>query len=182
MDIYDDLKMLLIESSFISDDEVCGYDEYQFTVRKDFLLKYLNSIADHEISEEAMEDWLRNEYTSDDSYQLYCAAKDLGEIISAGPVWRGKMTFFEVREVIIDGNDVEETQIACTMDYDYAKRMFESRKDLTRRSIIAKQFFIRSCGRQSTDIVAIKDDMLLAYWNEENQRYTLTLKAVKVEI
>lgn len=181
MDIYEDLKMLLIESGFVADDEVCGYNEYQFTVRKAFLLQYLNSIADHEITEDSMNDWLRNEYTSDDSYQLYREAKILGEVVSEGPVWQNEMTFFEVKEVVIDGNDVEEEKIIYTMDYGDAREAFDARRDLTKRAIIAKQFFIRSDGRQSTDIISTKDDMLLAYWNDENQRYTLTLKAIKVE-
>lgn len=85
--LYDDLKVLFLDSSFVTDEDECGYDEIIFAVRKEYLFKWLKSVADHEIDEGFMENWLRNEYTSDDSYLIYEQALHDKEIVFARPMW-----------------------------------------------------------------------------------------------
>ena len=67
--LYDDLKVLFLSSGYLTEDEGCGYDELIFAVRKDYLFEYLK--GDEIKTLEDMERWLREEYTSDDTYGLY---------------------------------------------------------------------------------------------------------------
>lgn len=181
MDIYEDLKVLLINSSYVDDEEVCGYDEYRFAVRKEYLLGWLNRVADHEITEAAMEDWLRNEYTSDESYLLWQAAKSEGEIIFESPVWGSKITIFAVREIINDGDEREEEQLIYTTNYEEAKEVFLQRADKTEQSVIARQFFIPASGRERLKNTSSKGSLWLVYCNEADQSYALTLDVIKVK-
>ena len=85
--LHDDLKVLFVCSGYFTEEEECGYDELIFAVRKEYLLSWLNGVAYHEIDEDYMERWLREEYTSDDSYSLYQQAKHDEEIVFARPMW-----------------------------------------------------------------------------------------------
>ena len=76
---YEDLKILYIDSWFITEDNAtCGYDDYVFAVRKKWLFDYMSEVADHEITEEWLENWLLAEYTSEDSFDVYRAAQEIG--------------------------------------------------------------------------------------------------------
>ena len=97
--LYEDLKVLLVASGYFTEDDSCGYDEIIFAVRKSYLLQWLNDIADHEVSEDEMQRWLEEEYTSDNSYDLYLDAKMKDEIVFESPVWTtNRMVYYHVSE------------------------------------------------------------------------------------
>ena len=92
---YEDLKILYLESGFVTSDEAnCGYEDYIFAVRKKWLFDYMSMVADHEITEEWLDNWLLNEYTGDDSYQVYMAAELQGEIKHLFPVSVQRAVFY----------------------------------------------------------------------------------------
>ncbi len=103
--LYDDLKCLILDSGFVvenSDD--CGFEEYTFVVRKQWLFEYYKNLCDHEVTIDDMENWLREEYIGDDAYLVYMSALASDEIIAESPVTSGKPVYREIFVVKSSGN------------------------------------------------------------------------------
>lgn len=178
MDIYEDLKILIIDSSSITDAEYCGYEEYQFAVRKEYLLKWLNSVADHEITEDAMNDWLRNEYVNDDSFLLYKQAQAEDEIVFEGPVWGKFLQYYEVTETVITKSETTERVVVKTMNFDRARDIYEYKREKNfagcRDSV---------CETESGAAALNSSGTLFQYRvsNRDEGVYILKLKVIEVE-
>ena len=176
--LYDDLKVLFISSGYMTGDESCGYDEYIFAVRKEYLFKWLNGVADHEIDEQFMESWLREEYTSDDSYSLYQQAKHDKEIVFEKPIWNTRRAvYYEVGERLRCGLDDEEKVYIRTFDYDTAKQAFEVERDELFRD---KDFFLKD---EEPDAEQNFDNgyARIRYESDNGDFYELYLRQVEVE-
>lgn len=175
--IHDDLKVLFICNGYLTEDETCGYDELIFAVRKEYLLKWLNTIADHEITEDAMNNWLREEYTSDDSYALYQDAQREKEIVFAQPVWSSRIKFYEVSESLRNNGEYEDSIFCRTVDYETAKAVYKKEK----RAVLAdKDFFLRDCKPEMRSFPEV-GEMRLEYEDDEGNYYTLRLTGIEVE-
>jgi|InofroStandDraft_1065614.scaffolds.fasta_scaffold03884_26 hypothetical protein len=174
--LYDDLKVLFLSSGYLTEDESCGYDELMFAVRKDYLFAYLKS--DEIKTLEDMEKWLREEYTSDDTYGLYQQAKQEGEIVFEKRVWNNRRAvFYEVGEGLRDGLEEEEKIYIRTFDYDTAKQAFEVERD---RLLEDDSFFLKDeepDAEQSFDFGYAK----IRYENDDGDFYELYLRQVEVE-
>lgn len=176
--LYDDLKVLFINSGYITSDEGCGYDEYIFAVRKDYLFKWLKGIADHEIDEQFMESWLREEYTSDDSYALYQQAQYDKEIVFEKPIWNTRRAVhYEVGEGLRNDGDEEERVFIRTRDYETAKQAFEVERD---KLLADKSFFLKD---EQPDVEQSFDSgyASIRYDDEDGNYYELYLHQVEVE-
>ncbi len=174
--LYDDLKVLFLSSGYLTEDEGCGYDELIFAVRKDYLFEYLK--GDEIKTLEDMERWLREEYTSDDTYGLYQQAKQDGEIVFEKRMWNTRRAiFYEVGEGLRNDGDVEEKVYIRTFDFDTAKQAFEAERD---RLFADEDFFLKdeepdaeqnfNCGYAS-----------IRYENDDGDYYELYLHQVEVE-
>lgn len=176
--LYDDLKVLFINSGYMTSDEGCGYDEYIFAVRKEYLLTWLKGIADHEIDERFMESWLREEYTSDDSYLLYQQAKQDKEIVFEKPIWNTRRAVhYEVCEALRNDGEEEERVFIRTRDYDTAKQAFE----VERKKLLSdKSFFLKG---EQPDVEQNFDNgyASIRYNDEDGNYYELYLHQVEVE-
>lgn len=144
---YEDLKILHISSGYVTDDEAnCGYDDYIYAVRKKWLLDYMSAVADHAITEEWLNDWLLNDYTSEDSYDIYKEAKADKEIVFEGPVYQNKPVrrcVYRVRdELRYDGNYEDEVYLQTTYK-DEALERFEREVAKIKKKIEAGEFFLQ---------------------------------------
>ena len=66
------IALIVCAESFYGDDERKEFDELLFAVEKDWLVDYLNK-QDNRINwnGEKVKEWLREEYTSDDSHEIF---------------------------------------------------------------------------------------------------------------
>lgn len=176
--INEDMKVLFLGSGYLTEDETCGYDELIFAVRKKYLLEWLNAISDHEVDEDEMERWLSEEYTSDNSYDLYIDAQNEKEIVFAAPVWNtNRMKYYEVSESLRCDGEYEEKVYCRTMDYKTAQKVYEKEKGVVMSD---ENFFLRN---QSPEIGYDPGagEMSLFYEDEDGNYYTLRLTSVEVE-
>lgn len=174
--LYDDLKVLFLSSGYLTRDESCGYDELIFAVRRDYLFAYLKN--DEIRTLEDMEKWLREEYTSDDTYGLYQQAKQEGEIVFEKRVWNNRRAvFYEVGEGLRDGLEEEEKIYIRTFDYETAKMAYE--KELA-ELLADKSFFLKD---EEPDVEQNFDYgyARIRYTNDDGDYYELYLHQVEVE-
>ena len=177
--LYEDLKVLLVASGYFTEDDSCGYDEIIFAVRKSYLLQWLNDIADHEVSEDEMQRWLEEEYTSDNSYDLYLDAKMKDEIVFESPVWNtNRMIYYRVSEYLKCDGEYEEKVFIRTLDYDTAKKIYEEEKN---KVMSDEDFFLKDC-KPNIECWAEGGFMRISYEREdEPDEYLLELTQVEVE-
>lgn len=176
--INDDLKVLFLNSGYLTEDETCGYDELLFAVRKEYLLNWLKGVADHEIDEEFMENWLRNEYTSDDAYPLYQQARHDKEIVVEKRVWNARRAlFYEVAESLRSNGDYEDKIYIRTFSYDTAKRVFE----VEREKLLADEDFFLKDEERHEEIMLEFGSAKIEYENEDGDFYCLYMIQVEVE-
>lgn len=176
---YDDLKVLFISNGFMTEDEDCGYDDYLFAVRKQWLLENLKE--DGIETEEDLERWLREEYTSDESYFLYQKALIEREIVFERPVYCHHLKFYEVKERVHNEEENEERVFCRTMDYETAKRVYQEQYDKLMKDIAAGDFFMDGYEKEeecdpSNAIMSIE-----FHAGTEPLDYVLSLGGVEVE-
>lgn len=144
---YEDLKILYLESGFVTSDEAnCGYEDYIFAVRKKWLFDYMSMVADHEITEEWLDNWLLNEYTGDDSYQVYMAAELQGEIIFEGPIYpKGKVNrcLYTVRDELRTDGEYEDQMYLQTTNKEEALKRFDEEVKKVKKQIKDGDFFLQ---------------------------------------
>lgn len=176
--LYDDIKVLFVCSGYLTEDEHCGYDELIFAVRKEYLLKWLNAVSDHEVDVDEMERWLREEYTSDDSHLIFTDAQREKEIVFAHPVWNtNRMKFYEVSESLQCDGEYEEKVFCRTMDYEKAKEVYEKEKE----SVLADEDFFMRDSKPEIENYPDAGEMSVSYDDEEGNYYILRLTGVEVE-
>lgn len=176
--INEDMKVLFINSGYLTQDDSCGYDELIFAVRKKYLLKWLNAVSDHKVDEDEMERWLSEEYTSDDSHALYVDAKREKEIVFSAPVWNtNRMKYYEVSEFLRSDGEYEDKVFCRTMDYESAKEVYEKEKNAV---IEDENFFLRGFEPEISSYPE-GGEMSLHYEDEDGNYYTLQLTGVEVE-
>lgn len=153
---YEDLKILYIQSGFMTDDDSnCGYEDYIFAVRKTWLFNYMSEVADHEITEEWLDNWLKEDYTSDDSYQVYMAAQVENEIVFEGPVFNDgptKRCMYVVRDELRSDGDYEDEVYLQTTNKDEALERFEKEVKKVKKQVANGEFFIEGNGELRTRI------------------------------
>lgn len=174
--LYDDLKVLFLSSGYLTEVESCGYDELMFAVRKDYLFAYLKS--DEIKTFEDMERWLREEYTSDDTYGIYQQAKQEGEIVFEKPIWNTRRAvFYEVGDGLRSGLEDEENIYIRTFDYGTAKQAFEAERD---RLFADTDFFLKD-EEPHEEYGFDYGYARVRYENDDGDYYELYLRQVEVE-
>lgn len=159
---YEDLKVLFMGAGFVTEHEdECGYDEYMFAVRKEWLRDQLMKTSDNPakwITDEELNDWLKNEYAGDEAYSIYLQADGEGEIIFEGPVYkRGRhgaayRPLYTVKDKQLFDNDAEETIYLQTTDLSEAVKRYEQEKAEVFQHI-AKGIFIIDNGKGEEHII-----------------------------
>ena len=74
------LALVVCAENFGEDYEKWDFNEVVFAVEKEWLLNYMNSYR-LEWDGERLKEWLRNEYTSDDSYKIFYVAMEDNAIV-----------------------------------------------------------------------------------------------------
>lgn len=174
--INDDLKVLFLSSSYLTQDKSCGYDELMFAVRKKYLFEYLEDDGIKTL--EDMERWLREDYTSNDTNMLYQQAKLENEIVFEKPIWNHlNAIFYEVAEALRCDGNVEEKVYIRTFDYYTAKQAFEIERD---KLIADENFFLKDeepDAEQNFDFGYAS----IRYENDDGDYYELYLRHIEVE-
>lgn len=170
---YEDLKILYMESGFVtSDEDNCGYDDYIFAVRKKWLLDYMNIVADHEVTEEWLNNWLLNEYTGDDSYEVYMAAAAQGEIIFEGPIYpKGKVCrcLYTVKEYLRNDGEDEDKVYLQTTNKEEALKRFDKEVEKVKKEIARGEFFLQDVGGEIR--TRISDGLPALEFNDDDGDY-----------
>ena len=166
---YEDLKILYIDSWFITEDNAtCGYDDYVFAVRKKWLFDYMSEVADHEITEEWLENWLLAEYTSEDSFDVYRAAQGSGEIVFEGPVYQNEPVrryLYTVRDELRNDGDYEDEVYLQTTDKEEALKRFDEEVEKIKKKVEAGEFFLQDVDGEVR--TRIEDWMPILEFNDE---------------
>lgn len=170
---YEDLKILYIDSWFITEDNAtCGYDDYVFAVRKKWLFDYMSEVADHEITEEWLENWLLAEYTSEDSFDVYRAAQGSGEIVFEGPVYQNEPVrryLYTVRDELRNDGDYEDEVYLQTTDKEEALKRFDEEVEKIKKKVEAGEFFLQDVDGEVR--TRIEDWMPILEFNDEDGDY-----------
>lgn len=170
---YEDLKILYMESGFVtSDEDNCGYDDYIFAVRKKWLLDYMNIVADHEVTEEWLNNWLLNEYTGEDSYEVYMAAAAQGEIIFEGPIYpKGKVCrcLYTVKEYLRNDGEDEDKVYLQTTNKEEALKRFDKEVEKVKKEIARGEFFLQDVGGEIR--TRISDGLPALEFNDDDGDY-----------
>lgn len=170
---YEDLKILYICSGYIAeDDAICGYEEYIFAVRKKWLFDYMSAVADHEITEDWLENWLLAEYTSDDSYDIYNVAKAQGEIVFEGPAYQEtpvRRCLYTVKDELRSDGDYEDEVYLQTTDKEEALKRFDEEVEKIKKKVEAGEFFLQDVDGEIRTRIA--DGMPILEFNDEDGDY-----------
>lgn len=170
---YEDLKILYMESGFVtSDEDNCGYEDYIFAVRKKWLLDYMNIVADHEVTEDWLDNWLLNEYTGDDSYEVYMAAEAQGEIIFEGPIYpKGKVCrcLYTVKEYLRNDGEDEDKVYLQTTNKEEALKRFDKEVEKVKKEIERGEFFLQDVDGEIR--TRISDGLPALEFNDEDGDY-----------
>lgn len=170
---YEDLKILYIDSWFITEDNAtCGYDDYVFAVRKKWLFDYMSEVADHEITEEWLENWLLAEYTSEDSFDVYRAAQGSGEIVFEGPVYQNEPVrryLYTVSDELRNDGDYEDEVYLQTTDKEEALKRFDEEVEKIKKKVEAGEFFLQDVDGEVR--TRIEDWMPILEFNDEDGDY-----------
>ncbi len=170
---YEDLKILYMESGFVtSDEDNCGYDDYIFAVRKKWLLDYMNIVADHEVTEEWLDNWLLNEYTGDDSYEVYMAAAAQCEIIFEGPIYpKGKVCrcLYTVKEYLRNDGEDEDKVYLQTTNKEEALKRFDKEVEKVKKEIARGEFFLQNVDGEIR--TRISDGLPALEFNDDDGDY-----------
>lgn len=176
---YDDLKVLFISNGFMTEDEDCGYDDYLFAVRKQWLLENLKE--DGIETEEDLERWLREEYIDDQSYILYQKALSEKEIVFEGPIYCHHLKFYEVKEWVHNEGEETEKVFCRTMHYETAKRVYQKQYDALMKDIASGDFFMT--GYEKEEECDPSNAVMSVEFHAEMEPldYVLSLGGVEVE-
>lgn len=150
---YEDLKVLFFGAGFVTDhEEECGYDEYIFAVRKEWLRDKLMAMSDNPakwITDDELKDWLMYNYSCDEAYALYGDADKENEIVFEGPVYnRGRhgaayRTLYTVREQQLYDGGAEDRTIYQTTDLSEAVECYKQEKAKVFKNIEDDDFIIQ---------------------------------------
>ncbi len=170
---YEDLKILYLESGYIADDKHnCGYDDYIFAVRKRWLFDYMNFVADQEITEEWLDNWLLNEYTSDDSYEVYMAATAQSEIVFESPIYpkdKVRRCLYTVRDELRDDGEYEDQMYLQTTNKDEALKRFDEEVEKIKKQIAKGEFFLQDADGELRTRIA--DGLPALEFNDEDGNF-----------
>jgi hypothetical protein len=162
-----------MESGFVtSDEDNCGYEDYIFAVRKKWLLDYMNIVADHEVTEDWLDNWLLNEYTGDDSYEVYMAAEAQGEIIFEGPIYpKGKVCrcLYTVKEYLRNDGEDEDKVYLQTTNKEEALKRFDKEVEKVKKEIARGEFFLQDVDGEIR--TRISDGLPALEFNDEDGDY-----------
>ncbi len=135
--LYEDIKVLLVNGNLIVGTEFSEDVDYIFAVRKEWLIDYLTENSNHPyrlVKDDELTHWLENEYTSEDSCEIYQAALFEGEVIfegvkNCGGTSKVERNIYIVKEESRCDGEVEEIVYLRTTDKDEALARYEQEKD-----------------------------------------------------
>lgn len=149
---YEDLKVLFFGAGFVTDhEEECGYDEYIFAVRKEWLRSKVMEMSENPakwITDDELKEWLEYDYSSDESYLLYQDANADNEIVFEGPVYnRGRngaayRTLYTVKEQQLFDGSAEDNTFYQTTDLEEAVERYNQEKAKVFKNIEEDNFII----------------------------------------